>query len=157
VDAQLPIFDSATQKWRSITMSGGATIDRDGVMTVAGGGALVGNTNGPTGANRFLSLTLLGNDADVNVVDTEGWYFVRMTGLTANRNVTLPAAPTTGMVVVVKDGDGSLSNFNIVINGNGNTIDGAATYTMTGVQNLPKGSVSLQFDGTAPNAGWFLF
>jgi hypothetical protein len=118
---------------------------------------LTGNANGPSGANRFLSLTLLGNDADVNVVDTEGWYFVRMTGLTANRNVTLPAAPTTGMVVVVKDGDGSLSNFNIVINGNGNTIDGAATYTMTGVQNLPKGSVSLQYDGTAPNAGWFLF
>lgn len=136
-------------------------VKETGVATNTGWAApattLTGNTNGPAGANRFLSLTLLGNDADINVVDTEGWYFVRMNGLTANHTVTLPAAPTTGMVVVVKDGDGSLASFDIVINGNGNTIDGAATYTMTGVQNLPKGSVSLQYDGTAPNAGWFLF
>ena len=99
---------------------------------------------------------LLGNDADVAVVDTEGWYWVRMTGLTANRTVTLPAAPVNGMVVVVKDGDGSLANFNIIIDANGSTIDGAATYTMTGIQNLPKGAVSLQFDSTA-GTGWFLF
>ncbi|HYX20194.1 MAG TPA: hypothetical protein VFA98_05060 [Thermoanaerobaculia bacterium] len=119
---------------------------------------LVGNTNGPASANRFNALTLLGNDADVNVVDTAGWYWVRMTGLTVNRNVTLPAAPTNGMVVVVKDGDGSLgAGFTITVNGNGNTIDGAATFVMNAANPGSKGAVSLQFDSAAPGAGWFLF
>jgi len=120
-------------------------------------GALVGNTNGPAGANRFQSLTMVGNNADVNVTDTRGWYFVRMVGLTANHTVTLPAAPTNDMVVVVKDGDGSLANFDIVINGNGQTIDGDATYTMSALQDGVKGSVGLQYDASAPNPGWFIF
>jgi hypothetical protein len=93
----------------------------------------------------------------VTVVDTEGWYWVRMTGLTANRTVNLPGGAVDGMVVVVKDGDGSLANFTITISGSGNTIDGAASYVMSGTQNLPKGAVSLQFDSTAPSPGWFLF
>ena len=119
--------------------------------------------NGPSDANRFLSLTLLGNDADVTVpevgtVPGDGWWWVRMNGLTADRTVNLPAAPTNGEVVVVKDGDGSLALNSILINSGGNTIDGNATpYTMTAAQNGIKGSVSLQYDSTAPNPGWFLF
>ncbi len=119
---------------------------------------LVGNTNGPANANRFNALTQLGNDADVAVTDTAGWRWVRMTGLTGNRTVTLPAAPTNGMVVVVKDGDGSLgAGFTITINGNGNTIDGAATVVMDNASPGSKGALQLQFDSAAPGAGWFLF
>ena len=119
---------------------------------------LVGNTNGPANANRFNALTQLGNDADVAVTDTAGWRWVRMTGLTANRNVTLPAAPTNGMVVVVKDGDGSLGvGFTITVNGNGNTIDGAATFVMNAANPGSKGAISLQFDSAAPSPGWYLF
>lgn len=134
-------------------------------VAAASGGTvtLTGNVNGPSNANRFLSLTLLGNDADVTVpeagtVPGAGWWWVRMNGLTATRTVNLPAAPTNGEVVVVKDGDGSLATQDIAINPGGNSIDGVAgTYTMTAVQNGVQGSIQLQYDSAAPNAGWFLF
>lgn len=139
-----------------IKESGVAT--NTGWVAVSSVSTLTGNVNGPVGANRFAALTLLGNDADVNVVDTAGWYWVRMTGLTANRTVTLPAAPTNGMVVVVKDGDGSLgAGFTITVDGNGNTVDGAATFVMDNVNPGTKGSVSVMFDSAAPSPGWYLF
>jgi hypothetical protein len=34
-DAQIPVFDSLTGSWRSISLSGGASINRDGIVTVA--------------------------------------------------------------------------------------------------------------------------
>jgi hypothetical protein len=106
----------------------------------------------------FSANTLVGNNADVPAASftTAGWWLVRMINLAANRTVNLPAAPLNGEVVVVKDGDESLAAFNIIVNGNGNTIDGAATYTMTLAQNGAKGSVTLQFDSTLPNPGWFI-
>jgi hypothetical protein len=77
--------------------------------------------------------------------------YVFMSGLTVTRTVTLPAAPTEGQIVEVKDEDGSLATpHDIVIAGNGNTIDGAASYTMTLNQNGNKGSVALMFT----SAGW---
>jgi len=46
----------------------------------------------------------------------------------------------------------------VVIDGNGNTIDGSATYTMTAVQNGVKGSVSVVFLKPAGSGvGWYLF
>lgn len=138
----------------------------NGVQWVAGPVAaaivLTGNVNGPANANRFLSLNLSSVDADFTflAVDTEGWFTLRMRGLTANRTVNLPAAPTDGEVVVVKDGDGSLAAFNIIINGGANPIDEVAgPYTMTAVQNGVKGAVSLVFyaASAAGPAGWYLF
>lgn len=121
--------------------------------------------NAPSSA-QFTARTILGNNADVPAAAftvVGGWWFVRMINLAiggVDRTVNLPAAPLNGEVVVVKDGDGSLGNSgpptNIIVNGNGNTIDGAASYTMTGVQNGIKGSITLQFDSTAPNPGWFI-
>lgn len=91
-------------------------------------------------------------DADVNVgaqPHPHGLIYEGLNGLTANRTVTLPAAPTSGDEIVVKDEDGSLAGFNIVINGNGKNIDGAPTYTMTLAQNGQFGSVTLLYTGTA--------
>lgn len=45
----------------------------------------------------------------------------------AATTVTLPASPTTERLVMVKDGKGDALANNITIDGNGKTIDGAAT------------------------------
>lgn len=130
-------------------------------QNVSGGGGgvgvLTGNVNGPSNANLWRSFTVVANDGDVLIIGTLGWFFIRFVNLSANRNLVLPAAPLDGEVVVCKDGDGSLALHNIVIQGNGQTIDGAATYTMTAATNGIKGAVSLQFDANAPNPGWFVF
>jgi len=119
----------------------------------SGSFTLTGNVNGPTGANRFLALVHNVNDADFAVTEVEGWTWIEMGGLTANRTVTLPAAPVAGEVVVVTDGTASLESFNILIDGNGTNVQGAPIYTMTGAQNGARGSVALVFDGL----DWFIF
>ena len=45
----------------------------------------------------------------------------------ATTTVTLQASPTTGRVLIVKDGKGDAGANNITIDGNGKTIDGAGT------------------------------
>jgi hypothetical protein len=206
VDAVVPIYDAALGEWRALNLSGGATMNNSGVVTInaasitlggdvtgpanantvvrwenqpldpvtmaapavgnvptwdgakwvaqAPGGAvvLVGNANGPSGANTVQYFPTSTTDADVNVgaqPHPHGLIYEGLNGLTANRTVTLPAAPTSGDEIIVKDEDGSLNAFNIIINGNGKTIDGAATYTMTLAQNGSKGSVTLLYTGTA--------
>jgi len=81
-----------------------------------------------------------------------GEIYVGMNGLTANHTVTLNATPTLGDEVTVKDEDGSLAEFEIIINGNGNNIDGSGTYTMTASQNGIKGAVTMRFGAN----GWAL-
>lgn len=70
-------------------------------------------------------------------------------GETATRTITLPAVPTLGQTIVVKDEDGSLFAHDIVIDGNGNTIDGAATYTMSLLQDGLRGSITVVYQGAA--------
>lgn len=89
------------------------------------------------------------NNANFDVPDTAN-RAVFLRALTADRTVLLPVAPIVGESLVVKDEDGSLALHNIVINGNGQTIDGNPTYTMTAAQNGVFGSVTLVFQG----AGW---
>lgn len=153
-DAFMTLFNGGTQMWEAVAMSGDATITNAGVVTVTGGGGtLTGNVNGPDGANRFLSLTHTVTDANFAVTETEGWTYVGMASLTANRTVTLPAVPVAGEVVVVTDQTNSLESFNIIIDGNGKDIEGIPTYTMNVAQNGIGGSVALQYDGT----NWFIF
>jgi hypothetical protein len=58
--------------------------------------------------------------------------------------VTLPAAPTTGEMLVVKDGKGDAGTNPITVGGNGKTLDGAASYTI----DVNSGSVTLVYNGT---------
>jgi len=48
--------------------------------------------------------------------------------LTGIITVTLPLIPTIGQTFDIKDGRGSAATYNITVDGNGNMIDGAATY-----------------------------
>lgn len=58
--------------------------------------------------------------------------------------ILAPPVATDGSTFAVEDADGSAVANPITINGNGNTIDGAATFVM----NTANGSVSFAFDGT---------
>lgn len=116
------------------------------VAATGGGGAvtLTGNANGPSGANTVESFVTSTTDANVNVgaqPHPSGLIYEGLNGLTANRTVSLTTAFVSGDETTVKDEDGSLASFNIIVDpGAGNTIDGAATYTMTAVQNGVKGA-----------------
>jgi hypothetical protein len=61
--------------------------------------------------------------------------------------VTLPASPTVGEVVTVKDGKGDAATNNVTVAGNGKNIDGAASYVL----NNNYGAVSLVYNGTQWN------
>jgi hypothetical protein len=54
-DAQIPVFDAALAEWRSISLSGGATINNAGVVTTAAI-ALAGDVTGPSGANTVIKV-----------------------------------------------------------------------------------------------------
>lgn len=69
-------------------------------------------------------------------------------GAGANFTVTLPGSPYTGQRVVVKDTSGNALNRNIVIQGNGNNIDGAGSQSI----GSNYGTAHLVFDGS----NWFL-
>jgi hypothetical protein len=163
-DVTGPSNANTVVKWENqpldpVTMAAPAAGDVptwDGAKWVAQlpGGAVVltGNANGPSGNNTVQSFSTSTTDADVNIgasLHPTGEIYEGLNGLTANRTVLLNAAPVTGDRVTVKDEDGSLNAFNIIINGNGKNIDGAATYTMTLAQNGAFGSVTLHYTGTA--------
>ena len=118
---------------------------------VTGGGVLLaGNTNGPSNANTEQSFVTSTPNANVNVAaqaKPSGDIYEGLNGLTANRTVFLntTATGTIGDNTTVKDEDGSLALWNIIVDpGAGNTIDGAATYTMTAAQNGIKGSATFK-------------
>jgi len=129
-------------------------------VTTGGVVTLTGNINGPSNANRWTSLVLANTFAAPNTVipvagtvPGDGWWYVAVTGAASNRQVTLPAAPTAGEVVVVTDESGVLATNTITVNGNGNNVEGVAAFVMNAAYPGTDGSICLQFDGTA----WFIF
>jgi hypothetical protein len=88
----------------------------------------------------------------VTIVDTSpydvqaGDYFLGV-DVAAPATVNLPPTPTTGQVLIIKDIDGDANTNNITVSGNGNTIDGAATYVL----NTDYASITLVFNGTEWN------
>lgn len=61
------------------------------------------------------------------VVGTTETFIVINKGTGAATTVTLPTAPNTGRMLIVKDGKGDAAANNITVDGNGKTIDGAGT------------------------------
>ena len=146
-----------------VTVSGGLATHSQNI-SVGGVVNLIGNVNGPSNANRWTSLPVPANDADVAIpevgtVPGDGWWQVGVAGLTATRQVTLPAAPNIGEVVVVTDLDGSLGAQTFNVNGNGNTVEGVAIFAMDNTYPGPNGSVCFVFDQNPATGGfgWFIF
>jgi hypothetical protein len=105
-----------------------------------------GGPPGPPGPAGIGFTVYRENDTSLLLPNTDPSYVVFF-GLTLDRTLTLPVAPVVGELVIVKDYDGSLATHNIIINGNGQLIDGAATYTMTLLESGLKGSVTVIYDG----------
>lgn len=61
--------------------------------------------------------------------------------------ITLPAVPTESRSIIVKDGQGEATDFNITIDGNGQTIDDAPTLVMS----VNWGSYEIIYNGTQWN------
>lgn len=70
-------------------------------------------------------------------------YFIGASSSSAH-TITLPASPITGILYRIKDVTGSALINNITVSGNGNNIDGAATYAI----NQNYGSIDVLFNGT---------
>lgn len=94
-------------------------------------------------------------DADAPITSNGGIIWRALRGLTADRTITLPAAPSAGMQVVVRDEDGSLGTpHNIIVDGGTQHIflgaaDEGTTFTMTAANTGPGGSLRLFYDGIA--------
>jgi hypothetical protein len=78
-----------------------------------------------------LDLVLEGNNGSVIVPPSTGNTTVGMHSLTAEKTVQFPAAPLVGQRITVI-GDSSLGTYPVNILGNGNTINGGSTVTMSG-------------------------
>lgn len=105
--------------------------------------------------NDFINLgTFTGSPSPVNVTIVNstpytvqpGDYFLGV-NVAAPATVNLLASPLVGQVLVIKDIDGDANTNNITVSGNGNTIDGAATYVL----NVDYSSITLVFNGTEWN------
>lgn len=152
-DAEVPIFDAALGEWRAFALSGGATMNNLGVVTIAAGSlALVGNTNGPANANTLQSFATSTTNADITVAaqpNPTGEIYEGFNGLTGPHSGFLNPAPVKGDKVIWKDEDGSLATQNFTVNGNGKLIDGAATFVMTSSNVGAFGSITVLYTGTA--------
>jgi hypothetical protein len=155
----------------------GATVPAAGaltpgdVLTVTGASALgyappvttgitqlTGNVlAGPgTGIQSARTADIILPAANANVIVTAFQTTVVVTALTATHSATLPVTPTTGQRVTLVDGDGSLTNFNFEIIGNGKTINGLADFfiaagtigSSAGGGVGPRGAITFLYDGT---------
>ena len=105
--------------------------------------------------NDFINLgTFTGSPSPVNVTIVNSTPYAVQPGdyylgvnIAAPATVVLPASPIVGQVLIIKDIDGDANTNNITVSGNGNTIDGAATYVL----NTDYASITLVFNGTEWN------
>ncbi len=131
----------------------------------------------PDPANRANKVTIPGvvtstphsgvggmNDADFAVAETSGDVYIGSgTAFSADRKLTLPAAPTPGMKITWADecvtAGGSLAAHNLIVDGNGSQVQSggtdqtggivnASTYTATMNAWPPGSTLSLFFNGT---------
>lgn len=90
-----------------------------------------------TNAGRRLQTTL----TTTNLTIIDGYDIILVGTLSGSITVTLPASPTTGDTYTIKDQNGGAAVNNIIVSGNGNNIDGAATSTI----NANYGSMTVIF------------
>lgn len=78
----------------------------------------------------ILDLAIAGGASSAVTCDATT-YLVTCSGGAGSVTITLPATPVDGTEITVKDANGGAAVNNVVLSGNGKTIDGAASLTMT--------------------------
>jgi len=117
------------------------------------------NFEGGAAANLILTdCTINGSDTErTETVITSGSSYDVQAGdyvITVNKTVAgaitiaLPLTPGTSRSIIVKDGKGDAATNNITIDGNGKTIDGAATYVLA----TDYQALEIIYNGTEWNA-----
>ncbi len=108
-----------------------------GTITLQGhvGHALIANTTTVATTTTSKFVTNVGRRVNTVVTTTNlgvsaGTEVIIVGTLSGSITVTLPSGPTAGDTYTVKDQAGGCATNNIIVSGNGNNIDGAATYTM---------------------------
>lgn len=134
-------FTDADADTASIEMS-----NKDLLLT--GNGLGVIKLDGPMEAAQGVRFSAI-NSVDANIaLDDRTDHIVLVDSTDDVVTVTLPAAPAAGTIYQIKDAGGMAETNPITIDGNGNNIDGAASFEM----GVDYQSASVIFDGAA----WFL-
>lgn len=91
------------------------------------------------------NVRIVGNDLDDTAADSD--YIVEMNPATISVTLTLPAAPSPGQTFLVKNKQVGAGAKDVIVDGDGNTIDGASTDTIAGSATVEQ-SKTYTFDGT---------
>ena len=121
---------TATTTGGSLFLTAGTGATTDGYVALQVGGS----TTASARTNKFQfnkgwrrNITTV--TGALTVVD--GYDYLAVTALAAPYTITLPATPTTGDTYTVKDTTGDAATNNLTISGNGNNIDGAASFVLS--------------------------
>lgn len=116
-----------------------------------------GGGGGGGGITNAFDVVQVVNDEDANVTASATKnVLVVLLGLVADQTLTMTAAPNVGQHWTFVDGDGSLSSgFTWTIDGNGNTVNGLATFMLAagpigaspGGGIGPRGALTIEWTG----------
>ncbi len=108
----------------SITTTSGSDVDK--VPTVTGAGTSTWQANG----TKLVTVTGITNaSSPYTVASTD--YLISANSTSSVITINLPATPTTGRTVKIKDVLGTSATNNITIQGNGANIDGSSSYVIS--------------------------
>lgn len=139
---------------------GGNLILRSGDGYISGDGyyrdGYINLFSGPTEVARVVPNKLFNMTGQrINLADiastpflvVDGYYAMLVDTSTSAMTIVLPLIPIRGDIYQVKDKSGNAGTNNITVSGNGNNIDGAATYPI----NTNYGKATFVFNGTTWN------
>jgi hypothetical protein len=114
----------------NLILTSGAGTSTDGYINLQVGGTDVARCIEDkfiTSSGRRLKTTLV-NNTDYNVLSSDD--IIIITNLSATRTITLPSSPVSGDNYTVKDQSAQATTYPISVSGNGNNIDGSASYSI---------------------------
>lgn len=135
-----PLVNLSTTTGGTLTSASnqGLLYNASGIITLQGhtGHNFIVGTTSVASTNSSKFITSLGRRTATNVKTanytvTASDHVIIVGTLSGSITITLPASPTAGDTYIVKDQLGSAAANNIIVSGNGNNIDGAASYTIS--------------------------
>jgi hypothetical protein len=131
-----------TSNGGNLNLTSGTGTSLDGYLNLQAGGTSVVTVH--TNKVAFLKgrrrhITNVTTTYTILVTDD----YLSITTLSAPFTITLPASPVTGDEYVIKDSTGNAATNNVTVSGNGNNIDGSATFLFS----QPYASATFTFAG----------